>query len=114
MSHGLVLIDSCAWIDDLCDQEVKPGYKIVVLIENYQKVENDQEAITGEFISKLPPSLVTEKQQQQINFIADSAKSVPSQKSGWLNAVYDCKTWKPGNYYAFDGFICYFQTISIN
>jgi len=44
----------------------------------------------------LPPSLVTEKQQQQINFIAYSAKSVPSQKSDWVNAGYDCKTWKPG------------------
>ena len=90
MSNGLVLIDSYDWIDILCDQEGELGNQVAVLIKNNQIVT------TGAIISGLLSVLITEKQQQQINFFIDSVSSVPTQIADWVNATCYCRNLKAG------------------
>ena len=80
MNEGLVLIDTCAWIDFLRYQEGELGNQVAVLIENKQV------AITGVIIAELLQGVKTEKQQQQINFLINSVTSFPTQEFDWVNA----------------------------
>jgi tRNA(fMet)-specific endonuclease VapC len=80
MSAGLVLVDSCAWIDFLRYQEGELGNQVAVLIENKQV------AITGVIIAELLQGVKTEKQQQQINLLISSVTSFPTQEFDWVNA----------------------------
>ncbi|MDP1664750.1 MAG: PIN domain-containing protein [Methylobacter sp.] len=79
MSNGLVLIDTCAWIDFLRYQEGELGNQVAVLIEN------NQAAITGVIIAELLQGVKTEKQQQQINLLINSVISFPTQELDWVN-----------------------------
>jgi hypothetical protein len=58
MSEGLVLVDTCAWIDFLRYQEGELGNQVAVLIENNQAI------ITGVIITELLQGVKNEKQQQ--------------------------------------------------
>ena len=80
MREGLVLVDTCAWIDFLRYQEGELGNQVAVLIENKQV------AITGVIIAELLQGVKTEKQQQQINFLINSVTSFPTQEFDWVNA----------------------------
>lgn len=80
MTDGLVLVDTCAWIDFLRYQEGELGNQVAVLIKN------NQVAITGVIITELLQGVKTEKQQQQINFLIDSVVSFPTQEIDWINA----------------------------
>ncbi|WP_333877256.1 type II toxin-antitoxin system VapC family toxin [Methylobacter sp.] len=80
MSDGLVLVDTCAWIDFLRYQEGELGNQVAVLIEN------NQVAITGVIIAELLQGVKTEKQQQQISLLINSVASFPTQELDWLNA----------------------------
>ncbi|MGZ5027510.1 MAG: type II toxin-antitoxin system VapC family toxin [Methylobacter sp.] len=80
MSEGLVLVDTCAWIDFLRYQEGGLGSQVTVLIEN------NQVAITGVIIAELLQGVKNEKQQQQINLLINSVTSFPTQEFDWVNA----------------------------
>ncbi|TAK59772.1 PIN domain-containing protein [Methylobacter sp.] len=80
MSDGLVLVDTCAWIDFLRYQEGKLGNQVAFLIEN------NQVAITGVIIAELLQGAKTEKQQQQINLLINSVTSFPTQEFDWVSA----------------------------
>lgn len=80
MTDGLVLVDSCAWIDFLRYQEGELGNQVAVLIENKQV------AITGVIIAELLQGVKNEKQQQQINLLMNSVTSLPTQEFDWVNA----------------------------
>jgi len=80
MSDGLVLVDTCAWIDFLRYQEGELGNQVAALIEN------NQTAITGVIIAELLQGVKTEKQQQQINLLISSVTSLPTQELDWVNA----------------------------
>ena len=80
MTDGLVLVDTCAWIDFLRYQEGELGNQVAVLIENKQV------AITGVIIAELLQGVKTEKQQQQINLLINSVMSFPAQEIDWINA----------------------------
>lgn len=80
MNEGLVLVDSCAWIDFLRYQEGKLGNQVAVLIEN------NQVAITGVIIAELLQGVKTKKQHEQINLLINSVMSFPTQELDWVNA----------------------------
>ncbi|MFZ2404905.1 MAG: PIN domain-containing protein [Methylobacter sp.] len=80
MTDGLVLVDTCAWIDFLRYQEGELGNQVAVLIEN------NQVAMTGVIIAELLQGVKTEKQQQQINLLINSVTSFPTQEIDWVNA----------------------------
>ena len=80
MSDGLVLVDSCAWIDFLRHQEGELGNQVAALIENKQV------AITGVIIAELLQGVKTEKQQQQIDLLINYVTSFPTLEFDWVNA----------------------------
>lgn len=80
MTDGLILVDTCAWIDFLRYQEGELGNQVAVLIEN------NQVAMTGVIIAELLQGVKTEKQQQQINLLINSVTSFPTQEIDWVNA----------------------------
>ena len=80
MTDGLVLVDTCAWIDFLRYQEGELGNQVAALIEN------NQVAITGVIVAELLQGVKTEKQQQQINLLINSVTSFPTQEFDWVNA----------------------------
>jgi predicted nucleic acid-binding protein len=80
MTDGLVLVDTCAWIDFLRYQDGELGNQVAVLIEN------NQVAVTGVIIAELLQGVKTEKQQQQINLLINSVTSFPTQEFDWVNA----------------------------
>jgi predicted nucleic acid-binding protein len=80
MSDGLVLVDTCAWIDFLRYQEGELGNQVAVLIDN------NQAAISGVIIAELLQGVKIEKQQQQISLLINSVTAFPTQEFDWVNA----------------------------
>ena len=80
MNPGLVLVDTCAWIDFFRNDTGALGDCLAALIEA------DRAAVTGVVVAELLQGIKTEKEQQSLDFVFATVAYLNTEEQDWRDA----------------------------
>lgn len=80
MKDGLVLVDTCAWIDFFRNRQGALGDQVSALIEA------ERAALTGVVAAELLQGIKSDKEQKTVDFLIDSIAYLDTLERDWRDA----------------------------